>query len=1129
MVEELPQSDMSGEQRHTASLLQRLLGKRTADRYVDFCRLAAGTLPLRVSVPLAGHAMREIDALLRQLLATPADLTVTVSPDTKDRLEKAGAALRTLGYDQRAADRAVKALAPNLSHREQIERICATLGLALDGDVARSWKSVMAAHAKAHYGRELHQPLEVDAQFRAEWQAPFDTAIRGLMVALQGKYTAYILRLDELLAMPDRKAAVEALSREIPGALPLLSYFFERLDSADWLDPLATNKLLAASWAGLEDIDDGLRLQHWPAGRYLVRMAASSDPTVRAKVAAALRSVGRSEDQDVHWHGAEAIAALPPDEAEPLIDIFDGWLSRDARLAHSSAVHTILGNLVKGDRLEAALSLFGSLYRIVAEDGRATTLFGQHMFEHFLPLDVRVCAVRLGSNLVCLLCQMLDAALRIERRVSDDPPGDYSHHMSRTISERGTKHGIVDALVGEIVRSARLISTAHPDQLEGVVSEISKHRSRLFTRVRLHVLSLNPAAAPALATSNLDDTGLIGETWCNVEYGELAAAWFDRLPEETQIRILCAVDKVPSKYERSWQERFQESAGREPNDEERAAFRASVLREVQWRWRQVLPKDRQEEVERHGDPDAWLNKFNEPDVSPADAAHLGELSIDEIVSLLTDWRPSPQAERVTVTALGQQLRHAAEQNAAAFSEEAARFSSVPAIYIRRIIEGLTTVVRNKTAVDWKGILALTETLVSRVGLTGNEGEGHDADWSWACKAAIELISVGLQLGKEGIGFDLEAEIQAQVISFYKNSSVADSESFEENYRRQVYYAATSTSRGAALELCIQLIFWLSKNPETAVGKDPGHALAALPEIKAILDVEVARTGADGRIPQAVIGRYLGWLSYFAADFLEANAANLFATSDVQLRDAMWLSHVQMGTGPLSWLATEMSDCYRHEIGRLAETVPGADRDHLTEKFTHYLVILYLVDALPEDVGTQFWNDAPIEARQKAMWFLGTQLAMAKEEMRLRAQSYWDRRLLAASECSAQRTVFQKEIGAIGQFYYQQSLDPDWLMQQTVAASNAGYAPGQTYHLVGRIAEFSTSLPHRAVEAISTLIKNRHLNMMELGVKSQNLRAILVAGLSTGDAQAVAKVVDAINFLAASGDTSCLDLLPKAPE
>ena len=1129
MAEELPLSEMSEEQRHTALLLQRLLGKRTADRYIDFCRLAAGTLPLRVSVPLAGHAMREIDALLRQLLATPADLTVTVSTDDRDRLEKASAALRALGYNQEAADRAVKTLAPNLSHRQQIERICATLGLTPDGDVARSWKSVMAAHAKAHYGRELHQSLEVDAQFRSEWQEPFDTAVRGLMVALQGKYTSYILRLDELLAMPDREAAVKAISSEIPGALPLLSYFFEHLDTADWLAPLAQNKLLAASWAGLDDIDDGLRLQHWPAGRYLVRMAASSDPAVRARVASALRAVGESEDQDVHWHGAEAIAALPAGEAEGLMDIVDGWLAGDTRLPHSSAVHTILENLVKGDRPEAALIHFSSLYRVVAEEGRATTLFGQHMFEHFLPQDIRVCAAALGNGLVGVLCQMLDAALRIERRVSDDPPSDYSHHMSRTISEHGTKHGIVDALVGEIVRSARLISSAHPGRLEAVVAEISKYHSRLFTRLRLHVLSLNPAAAPALATSSLDDTGLIGETWCNVEYGELAVAWFDRLPDDTQTRILRAVDKVPSKHEKSWQERFEKSTGRSPNDDERADFRASVLREVQWHWRQVLPEDRQQDVERQGDPNAWLNALNEPDLSPADSTDLASRSIDEIVSFLIDWQPSPEAQKVTVTALGQQLRQAAEQNPAAFSQEAAKFSNVPAIYIRRIIDGLTAIVRNKTAVDWRGILTLTGTLVARHGPTGNQGGGHDADWSWARKAAIELISLGLQLGKEGIGFGLEAEVEAQVLSFYQSSSPADSEHFEENYRRHVYGAATSTSRGAALELCIQLIYWLSKNPETAVGKNPGDALTVLPEIKSILDVEIARAGADGRIPRAVIGRYLGWLSYFAADFLEVNAANFFAASDVQLRDAMWLSHVQMDTSPLSWLATEMSDCYRHEIGRLAEPVPGADRDLLTERFTHYLIILYLVDALPEDVGTQFWKDAPVEARQKAMWFLGTQLARPEGERRLRAQSYWDRRLLAASEPSAHRTVFQKEIGAIGQFYYQQGVDPDWLMQQTIAASNAGYAPGQTFRLVDRIAEFSASLPHRAVETISTLIRNGHLNMLELGTRSQNLRATLVAGLSTGETQAVANVVEAINFLAAVGDTSCLDLLPKATD
>ena len=52
----------------------------------------------------------------------------------------------------------------------------------------------------------------------------------GLMIALEGKYAAYILRLDELVAMQDRKAAVKALSSEIPGALRCCPISFEQLD-----------------------------------------------------------------------------------------------------------------------------------------------------------------------------------------------------------------------------------------------------------------------------------------------------------------------------------------------------------------------------------------------------------------------------------------------------------------------------------------------------------------------------------------------------------------------------------------------------------------------------------------------------------------------------------------------------------------------------------------------------------------------------------------------------------------------------------------------------------------------------------------------------------------------------------
>src|SRR6266849_3031801 len=188
MDEPIKTFDLSPEQQNTAALVQRLLGKRIADRYVDFCRLAAGAFPLRVSIPMAAHALRELESIFRQTLEVPMEVTITPSQEETEKIEQAKAQLRLLGFNDDEIQRVGKELKPRLSHKQQIAMIVTRLGLAPDGDIARAWNSISQVHTKAHGGRALHQSLVVDDTFRAEWQAPFDTVIRGLMIALQGKY-----------------------------------------------------------------------------------------------------------------------------------------------------------------------------------------------------------------------------------------------------------------------------------------------------------------------------------------------------------------------------------------------------------------------------------------------------------------------------------------------------------------------------------------------------------------------------------------------------------------------------------------------------------------------------------------------------------------------------------------------------------------------------------------------------------------------------------------------------------------------------------------------------------------------------------------------------------------------------
>jgi hypothetical protein len=128
-------SSLSVEQVDTDRLIRQLLGTAVADRYVDFCRLASGTLPLIVSRPLAGHALRELDSLVRHVLATPMDARAPDNAEEAKCRREARVKLKEMGFDELVLQRVEKALMPRYSHKKQIQQIVGRLGLTPDGDI----------------------------------------------------------------------------------------------------------------------------------------------------------------------------------------------------------------------------------------------------------------------------------------------------------------------------------------------------------------------------------------------------------------------------------------------------------------------------------------------------------------------------------------------------------------------------------------------------------------------------------------------------------------------------------------------------------------------------------------------------------------------------------------------------------------------------------------------------------------------------------------------------------------------------------------------------------------------------------------------------------------------------------
>src|SRR5258706_12585881 len=140
---------LSPEQQDTGALLERLLGTAMAERYVDFLKLTAEATGLRATIPLAGHALREMESTIRVTLGASMDAEAEQEED-RARAEKVAEALRPLGYPQDDIDRAVKSLQPKVSHAAQIRKIAEHLGLAPDGDIANAWVTLSRTADQAH-------------------------------------------------------------------------------------------------------------------------------------------------------------------------------------------------------------------------------------------------------------------------------------------------------------------------------------------------------------------------------------------------------------------------------------------------------------------------------------------------------------------------------------------------------------------------------------------------------------------------------------------------------------------------------------------------------------------------------------------------------------------------------------------------------------------------------------------------------------------------------------------------------------------------------------------------------------------------------------------------------------------
>ncbi|WP_143279327.1 hypothetical protein [Bradyrhizobium ottawaense] len=1051
------------------------------------------------------------------MLAVPMEAKAPDNPEQKKLRRKAQQMLKSMGFDEPAVQRAADALRPKHSHRNQIQRIVERLGLAPNGDIANLWISLNDAFGRVHE-RSFHESLRVDDSFRAEYAHRFETIIRQLLVQLQSRYTALMHRAKEIAGMPPAQG-IKLFVSEIPGAVQLHGYFYDNLQSEDWLPWLAKEGLLAEPLPDFQ-IANVLRLWTWPAGRYLVRMAASPRNTTRMAVSNAIRSLRSSRNPDVHHFGIEVVEALPTNEAAELVDVVCNWLT-STRSPFLSAPQKLIATLAKGGHTESALRVAQSLFRVFENENKLTALFEDAMYEHYVSEAVSHLAKSDPFQSLTGFCELLREASLLETRFRGLKEEDYSHYFPSFFAEEASSHDIHGALIISVARLAKAAVNADPHSVIRVHDILGGYKSRIYRRMQLYVLGLAPQEAPELAESYLMDPTLLDSDWCKEEYAALARAWFPSLEPNKQKIILDAVDTIPTRFFDRWKERYKEGEGSFPTSEDERRYWAISVRDLLWDWKDALPLGRRRELEEianeFGDPSAWRNSHFGQEMSPLSRSSIQSQPLDETLAYLSSWLPDPGLQIHTISALSNELRESAAADPALFSNSAEKFGHLRPLLIRRMLEGVRQAATNGSDVNWSQLQALAIVVLERSKTPLDSSDsipGDDSDWSLTLGTIVDLLATRLRRDIKAAEFEEDDAVEPLVLSLCERIARLSKPSNDRFDPKHPYFSAQQTSYGGAIELSVLLLYWLSKNPL----KQPRKTLANNPKICEIFDSALDDRSAAGRIPRAIFGRYLGGLFHLGEAWVREQLPKLFPSDNIELRESTWIAHVQSDTGPVGPLTDEMLPLYSEHVARLNTST---DPDISDNRFSEFLMVLYLWDRLPEELLQQFWALAPTALRRHAMWFMGRELGGSNEEYKSRAISYWDRRLQLATRAS-NPAPYRKELGTLGQWFLW-NVDHTWLMNQLLMMLKAGFSPNDGLGIIDKLAEHISGRVDQIVEITHALIKCSEIDRWILASQSEALRRILIEGKQAESPETREGVREIIGFLSSRGNTAFLDL------
>lgn len=906
-------------------------------------------------------------------------------------------------------------------------------------------------------------------------------------------------------------------------------YFFEKLTSPAWIEPLAKKGRFAQP-PGIERVGTMYRFPRWPEGDYLFRMA----PIAPDAVAAALSDkCFESDNPLVHLLLVEIGTALPGPLAVPVARREQAWVDTQSSLfpLYPEKAAALVEHLCLGHEARAALGLASAILEVRAPAEREGKLIeGEDgtgyvwkpspdplgkmepvRSQLFLRRVIEPLANAVPADLLASLARILDHAVSIHASNQQDRLNDYSD-IWRPYLEHSSHHDTLSETVSALIAAIKVVVDRGQDGIGLVFDAIQEYTWPIFDRIRAFTLlcAANPDQADVERFVN--DPEHYGRPSINPEFKELLKKVAPSLASAVLNDILQRIDAGPdpTSYAYHLEHRVQ--------PEHVETVRSQIIE--QWKRDWLFPLSDALDGARAEELKALVMKYDAPgprfrsggfrqlqDQSPSDVTGFNAMTVDELVGYLKEWAPPSSGlpfERPSRAGMAATLRQWVvhdPQRATANLESFLTTDLNPA-YITAILDAFSGMLKSEQTFDIYAVARAAQWVAENTdALTDFDTDRslHEATWNWAQMSAARYMT-DLLLQEKRLDLSRAAELWPAVraMCYLDRPTVEDEVEYKKKASRYASYAL-NTPRPVGIEAMIRYGRWLKLATHNA---DFSSELM-------VPVFEVLEEKLDARIEPSVAVREMFGMQFRTLAWLDLKRFSevipkLFPGKDGELKEQKtldrfaWHAYLQYG-GLVIDMLPAMRNRYLMAIKALQQTkdsdweMDRALANHLMEYYAHGAI------ELGDPLITQFFESASPKLRAQAAgdigWRLGQETGPLDETIQGRLMRLFESRMqllnLDSKDEADELATFGWWLGS-GKFPEAWSVTQAMLILERIRSLRPDFAVVEALH------KLAPRYPYEAVRIVRVLFEDDKDGWAIHGW-DQHLDSILRQALDDGEA------------------------------